>query len=371
VERGNTVKIGKYPIRKISQGDRPAIHSYYDICPEDFAAKRVLYSRFDGQPPCAGEIVVATIDGSHHDVVAQVPDVGAHSGVNQSWAGADRIVFRCDGWRENMISVLDVKTGSVRSMPHGIRQISPVHLLGLSTGSSPFEPDGLIGVFELDIAADTTRSVLTCEEAIAVHPRRGEFQQPELFRFQNSKWSHDGERFLVMLSNAWAGDQRSDPYIHAAIVAERGGANPRFVADIGHHPMWGADDSFIYYYLSKPATQTHDLVKHPLVGDGVGDPEILSVDHPGVHATLSHDGRSVLSDAHRWPASKDGVGFAAILLSDLVTGEHEVLASFANADYEHATGCHPHPVWSRDGKRIYFNAAESGVPYLYVIDLEA
>jgi hypothetical protein len=73
----------------------------------------------------------------------------------------------------------------------------------------------------------------------------------------------------------------------------------------------------------------------------------------------------------------EGIGFAEILLSDLVTGEHEVLASFANAnantnaDYEHATGCHPHPVWSRDGKCIYFNAAESGLPYLYVIDLEA
>jgi Tol biopolymer transport system component len=31
--------------------------------------------------------------------------------------------------------------------------------------------------------------------------------------------------------------------------------------------------------------------------------------------------------------------------------------------------CHPHPVWSRDGRRVYFNAADAGAPQVYAIDL--
>jgi len=46
-----------------------------------------------------------------------------------------------------------------------------------------------------------------------------------------------------------------------------------------------------------------------------------------------------------------------------------VLARFATPDTTHETGVHPHPVWSRDGERVYFNVAETNVPHLYAIDL--
>ena len=62
-------------------------------------------------------------------------------------------------------------------------------------------------------------------------------------------------------------------------------------------------------------------------------------------------------------------GRAAVLLYDVATGKHRVLATFRLNDASHQTGIHPHPVWSRDGKRAYFNSAETGMPQVWAVQV--
>jgi len=85
----------------------------------------------------------------------------------------------------------------------------------------------------------------------------------------------------------------------------------------------------------------------------------------GVHGTLSVDRRRLITDVYDWPEA----GRAAILRYNLTTGDYEVLVRMALPDTTHKTGCHPHPVFSRDRKRVYFNSTNSGVPRLYAIEL--
>ena len=33
--------------------------------------------------------------------------------------------------------------------------------------------------------------------------------------------------------------------------------------------------------------------------------------------------------------------------------------------------CHPHPAWSHDGRRVYFNSADSGAHQVYVVDVSS
>ena len=73
---------------------------------------------------------------------------------------------------------------------------------------------------------------------------------------------------------------------------------------------------------------------------------------------------------NRWPDAPPADDRGAVIQNDLRSGALEVLARFRNADCSQTTGCHPHPVYSRDDRRIYFNAAEDGYTKLFLVDLD-
>ncbi len=62
-------------------------------------------------------------------------------------------------------------------------------------------------------------------------------------------------------------------------------------------------------------------------------------------------------------------GEGAIVLLDVKSGGEEELVGMKLPDTTHETGCHPHPVWSRDGSRVYFNSTDCGTAQLYAVDL--
>ena len=79
------------------------------------------------------------------------------------------------------------------------------------------------------------------------------------------------------------------------------------------------------------------------------------------------------ADVLRRPAPDEG----GIILYDLRGrsprgDEHELLATFPLPDLTHETGVHPHPAFSHDVRRAYFNATEDGgKPYVCYLDLSA
>jgi hypothetical protein len=78
------------------------------------------------------------------------------------------------------------------------------------------------------------------------------------------------------------------------------------------------------------------------------------------------------SDAHFWPVKDRG----AVLIHDLQTGETETMHETDCPIVEWQTShppkqvCHPHPVWSADGRRVYFNAVVNEMPQLCVADVD-
>jgi hypothetical protein len=89
---------------------------------------------------------------------------------------------------------------------------------------------------------------------------------------------------------------------------------------------------------------------------------------PGSHPAFSPDGKLYVSD-WRVDSSDVPAGTWRVIVGDVQTGEHVVLHQFIGT--EGATswrGSHPHPVFSPDGKRVYFNVSEGRWTRLFVAE---
>ena len=126
--------------------------------------------------------------------------------------------------------------------------------------------------------------------------------------------------------------------------------------------MWGPGGKFVYTVDPIDGAGNRTVMAHSIDGS---QPYPLLPRVEGTHANLSPDGRRIAIDVFDWPK----LGQAAIWCYDVPGGQHVVVAEFDAPDRSHATGVHPHPAWSRDGKRIYFAAGEGNLPALYAIDL--
>lgn len=344
------------PVTQIS-GDAPTIHAYYDLCPESPDGQWVTYFEFAGDVPGAGRVIVARPDGSESRAIAEAPSGSAHNGALQQWAGDGHVVFSSPGEGPATSAVVPVGGGPPREVPGAVRMVHPQGSLALASPGRPADAVCLI-----DLERGQARRLLGVDDALAVHPEADRIEKPEVLIFMNSKWSPDGGRFLTVFNNE--GYRRRHPELRrvkSLLVADADGSGLQYLKEFGHHPMWSPDGAFVHSYDRRDGGG-QDLVAQPLGGQ---EAQAMLRGALGVHGTLSPGGQRLITDVYDWPEA----GRAAILRYDLTTGDYDVLVRVALPDTTHRTGCHPHPVFSRDRKRVYFNSTESGVPRLYAIEL--
>jgi hypothetical protein len=352
-------------ITMVSPADVPAIHSYFDLPPESPDGSRVVYFAFLEGPPGLGRVTVAARDGGRARAFDPPVSGSAHHAVLQQWIDDDSIAYSVMTDQGPATEVVTLGDGGRRRLDRSIRMFSPASGMGLCDVSAA-RALGLAAEEAIHLVnprSGEVRRLFTRDEVFAAHPWRDTFSDLEHVHFQNSKWSPDGARFFTVYTN--------ESYLRAGGEATRmkslivgdaaDGYRPRYLAEFGHHPMWAHDGSFVYAY-TRPAEGGQDLTAFPLDGSA---PRTLAAKVPGIHATLSPDGRSALTDAFGRPEP----GMACVLLLDLASGSARELVTMKAPDTTHGTGCHLHPVWSRDGGRVYFNSNDSGVSHLYALDL--
>ncbi len=357
-------------VTQISAPAAPAIHAYYDLCPESPDGQWVSYFEFAGEVPGPGRIVIARPDGSGRRTVAEAAFGNAHAGALQQWVDAETIAFHAHGTDATVLA--SIRTGRTRTVPGAVRMVAPAGDVAITFRHRLHShvPAGLPRtVWLTELAGGRIRELFTVADALAVHPRSREIDRPDCLGFMNTKWAPDGSRFFVVFNNErYRRSHPELPSIKSVLVAEADGTGLRFAKDISHHPMWAPDGSFVYSH-DRPPQGGHHLIATPLEGSA---PFPLVSDSPGVHAALSRDGSRVIMDAFNWPRP----GRGAVIAYDLPGGaggppadRPQALAAVGAPDTTHETGCHIHPVWSRDQRRIYFNTNETGRPAVHAIDL--
>jgi len=345
-------------VRRIS-GELPAIHAYFDLPPESPDGAWVVYFEFTDGVPGPGDLVLVRPDGSERRVILEGRSGNAHSALTQQWVDANRLAFK-EGQADEVTTILDVRDGGTRDIPGAIRMLSPDGGRAVTFVGEPDNPRRRV-VCVTDIESGEMTRLFDVQDALAIHPFADRIEQREGLIFMNAKWAPDGSQFFAVFNNeVYRRDHPDVIRVKSIVIAGADGSGLRYLKEIGHHPMWSPDGSSITSFDF--ATEGgQDFIAQPVDS---GEPCTILERATGVHPTLSADGRRILTDAF-YKDRKE----AAILMYDTATGDYETLATFRSEDTTHETGCHPHPAWSRDESRAYFNAADDGTPHLYAMDL--
>lgn len=350
----------------VPEGAAHSIHSYYTTNPESPDGRYVLYFHSVSQDGEFGDIrMIDREDGSVLTLKTGITAEDAHRVACQQWvAGGDGVAyhdFRDGRW---VVAVIDISTGEERILAKD-RQI------GIGTASSPWVPiygphwkQGVHRDLELvHVLTGEIRTVLTMDAVLTKYGREinllvGDGDVSIFFPIL----SPDANRVMFKVARG----SGSENFRSSKTSIRKG----KFVFDIQHN-------TFVHFYKlwGHPAwmPNSRDILEK---GSHVfffqtGDSLKVS-DVPNDHPSAAPNGRLFTSDSHTYYADSEGRRPPewAVLVTCIKTGEYLSLYRFVNNQGARSWRVpHPHPAFSADGRRIYFNVSKDGFTRLYVASL--
>ncbi len=356
------------PLTRLSDPSAWTIHCYFDITPESPDGRRVALFRI-APDKAGGQVLVVNADGTERrevgpPIVAPMGPNWHHGEAAQQWLDNSRVVHnrvRSDGRPTS--AIVDVETGQLHMLDVTVRMLHPSRSLGITSSHEmklgagrDTEPPA---VFRVDLDSGIVTRLFGIDDILAIHPR-ADVARKYPMQFKHTKWSPDGTRLFVVYHNEHLRDvHRGGDRVKSIILADADGGRLRYLGEFGHHPMWSPDGRDVLTY-EPHADGSQSLVARPADG---GESRTLLSPAPGVHGSLDPAAATLVTDTVPGTAGGDG----SVFTLDLATGAQRTLATFTHPPIPHDHRVHPHPAWSRDGRRAYFNAAPDGIGQVFVV----
>ncbi len=217
-------------------------------------------------------------------------------------------------------------------------------------------------IWRVDIETGEVTELLKYTDFAKLEPRPEMLEEGSIHKVNHLMLSPNGKRFMVLYR--WYCGQRKYTRL---ITCDIDGTNMYLLSDddMVSHCYWKDNEHIIAfenkhgegtgYYLMKDKSQEYTHLWPELNGDG----------HPSYCPT---DNNLVVFDTYPDRARIQEVKIAKD--TDIEGKEIKVLAKvFAPFKYDNDTRCDLHPRWSRDGKKICFDACFEGHRGLYVVEL--
>ena len=363
--------------RPVLAGDAAShsIHTYYTTCPESPDGRRVLFFRSESPDAQVGEVCVVDRETSEVQVLARhVETEDAHRAACQQWTlGGKMVVFheyRDDQWR---VAIVDLETGEKRELAAG-RQIGfcqpdgeVVPLYGPHGAPGEYRHFELLNVRSGKIT--TAVSVDTVRPAWAGTGSAGYLDEqlgdrPLSICFPMV--SPDGTRaFFKLATPGECRDFRSPQFSRrlGVFFYDLEARKYLYLHSKWGHPAWHPDSRRIINMWGNGPVLLN--IESGAVEQQIPMPDTMnSVGHP----SMSPEGDLFVTDV-QMSADRSRWGVA---LGDFRNGAWHLLREFD--DSKGATSWrknHPHPVFTSDGKRIYFNVNSEKWTRLYVAERRA
>lgn len=343
-----------------------SIHSYFNTCPESPDGHSVLYYVSRTLEGYEGELRLRDRLTNKEKVLAQnIHTEDAHRAACQQWCNGGKTVvfhdFRDGRWA---VVAIDVASGEERILARD-RQV------GFGAATSPWMPIygchwnpgshcdlELVHVETGDIRTAVTISQVTKNYSEWTRKEFGERKLSIFFPVMSS----DGTRVMFKIAAGNGKDDFKDPkasHREGKIIYDL--ECTRFVRlfEAWGHPSWHPDSKRI-------------LDKGNILTDSqTGESQALLTDGPSDHASFSPrrdlfvtDGKVLAADHPGRPAEW------GIFVADPARQEYVIVHRFLNDRGARSwRKNHPHPVFSSDGCRIYFNVNEGDWTQLFVAQI--
>lgn len=347
-----------------STPDRHSIHAYFNVCPESPDGRKVLFYTSTARDGQVGEIrMLDRASGEEKTLVRNLHTEDAHRAACQQWVSSGRRVAfhdeRHDGW---VVAVVEVESGVERVLARNRLSSWGRPDADLVPLYSPHWNPGEHRDLELvNVDSGEIRTVLTNEAVRAKYPdwiAKSFGERPTSIFFP--VLSPDGRRVFFKMAAAGNGDPRSKG------ASERLGKigydleekRFLFMSEKWGHPSWHPD--------SKTIVETQNQLIRTETGAAEHIPGLP--DCGAGHPSASPDGKLLVSDTtlERFGGSRNDWG---IVVMDIRGNDHVIIHKFDNS---HGAASwrvsHPHPVFSADGRRIYFNVSSGPWTQLHVAE---
>lgn len=379
-------------VEKVSPNDpdNEYFFGYYDKSPWDARGRYMLCMKAKdtwSEPDPKGYAEILLMDGADgyaFRVIAKTHTWNVQQGCMAQWLGPDfssRIIYN-DFRNEDFCSVvLDVKVGTERALPMPVYTVSADGMTALSLDFSrlhnlrpgygytavPEKTEGVAlpdetCIWKIDVETGKVTPLLKYTDFATFQPRSEMQGEGSVHKVNHLMLSPNGKRFMVLYR--WFIGQRKYTRL---ITCNVDGSDMYVLSDddMVSHCYWKDNEHIIAfenkhdggagYYLMKDKTQEYTHLWPQLSNDG----------HPSY---CPMDNSLVVFDTYPDRSRIQEVKIARD--TDVEGKDIKVLARvFAPFKYDNDTRCDLHPRWSRDGKKICFDACFEGHRGLYVVNL--
>jgi Tol biopolymer transport system component len=348
------------------QAGRHSMHTYFTISPESPDGNWVLFYSSTTPEGERGEIVIANRRTGQERVIARnIATEDGHRVACQQWiSNGKRVVFHNFEGNEPVVMVVDLDTGKQRTLARG-------RLVGFGQPKSDLVPiypphwinaAGRKDLELLNVATGKIETIVTAEATLKAYPDRikkvfGE--KPITLFFPHL--SPDLKRVLYKLSTPTAEDFRSKEasFREMLVVYDMERSKFLFIRDRWGHPDWNPN--------SRDILNVPNVIDDSQTGQAHPIPGIPVL--RGQHLSFSFDGKLFASDTSFVPEAPGRPGDWAVVAADVNGNNWVTLHKFDNSRGAKTWRVsHPHPAFSPDSKRIYFNVSSTEWTQLYVAE---
>jgi len=385
------------PVTCVTPADGLYVHTYYDVCPFSPSGRYLAATRvpFQDRLPRLGDtadVCVIDLAGRTIKTLYTTKSWGFQTGANLHWGATDRHLYTNDVVGERAVCVrLDLEADTAMACAGPAYDVAPdescvigfpLELFEITQrgyGVPPKDPDNPPqlppgaaqdeGLWKTDLKTNEKALLVSladlAERIPEPPPRTG-----GTFYLWHSKFNRQGTRIMQVLRclfpDGWGG---RNPMV---FTLKPDGSEIHITPSIplwghkGGHPNWHPDGVHLIRNL-RPDGKKDRLCKIPF--DGSGFTILSETIDGGGHPTIEPSERYIVTDAND---RHDGVDLVRIRLIDLVAQEEQTVCTMPTIrerDGHKVLRVDGHPAWSRDYKKVLFQATPDGARQLFLADL--